>query len=64
MDPTGECVEVTTFDNVKINATLPTRLEVNPEGIIEVSGIVKSKGTIQADHYVHFPGENCKDFGT
>ncbi|XP_043268529.1 uncharacterized protein [Venturia canescens] len=62
VDATGECVELTTFDNVKINATLPTRLEVNPEGIIQVSGIVKSRGTIQAEHYVHFPAENSKDF--
>ena len=55
-------IEITTFDNVKVNVTIPNPIDGNVEGIADVWGIVKSKGTVEATHFVHLT-DDVKDFG-
>ena len=54
-------IEVKTLDDVIVNVTIPNSIDDNIQGVVDVWGTVKSKGTVNATHFAHFTTNT--DFG-
>jgi len=61
VNSSGNAIELLSFDNTTINVTLPSAFDGNSEGVYEIWGTAKSRGTMLATQVVHFDEDACKD---